>query len=175
MFFSLKVPVSLIFYFLQSHFDPISEPAPSLLVSHTAAGLNSHIMPSKLSTHLRPYPKPRPIFGDSKGKKRKIIDIISSDSSSDSQAFEGNKRTRSSQGGINSHSIVAPVAHIRKALIAQCEPQPAAINGLRMCSLMSMWPHVLTHYFSPHSIISDTIQVVSYQAAVIAYLSPTRH
>ena len=173
--FSLEVSISLILYFPQSHYEPISERAPSLLVSCTAAGLNSRLMSSQLSTHPRPYPKPRPIFGDSKGKKRKIVDIISSDSSSDSQDFDGNKRTRRSQGGLNSDSIVAPVAHIRKALIAQCEPQPAAISGLRMCTLTSMWLHVLTHYFSPHSIISDPIQVVSYQAAIIAYLSPTCH
>ena len=149
--------------------------APSLSVSFTAASLNTHIMSSQLSTHPCPYSKPCPIFGDCKSKKQKLVDVISSDSSSDSQAFDRNKWTQRSQGGLDLGSIMAPATHIWTAFIAQCGLEPTAISGLCMCTLTSMWPHILTHYFSPHSIISDPIQVVSYQAAIVAYLSPTCH
>ena len=121
-----------------------------LLISPMEPALNSQIIPSQLITHPRsrlcpkPCPKPRPIFGESPGKKRKIVDLsrISSDSNPQAslQASGENKRHQNSQGRnlSNSNPIAAPVEDIRQALIAQREPQPAAISSLRTCTLTSI-------------------------------------
>lgn len=135
-----------------------------------AGGLDSQATPS-LVTH--PRPKPHPIFGEGKGKKRKVADL-SGDSHPHWQASGENKRNRNSQSSSisNSNLIAAPVEDIRQALIAQREPQPATISSLRMCSLTSI--QHLTNSFSPHSVLSDPILVVSYQTIGYAYLSPMR-
>jgi hypothetical protein len=129
-------------------------------------GHTSRVTSSQPITHPRPRPKPRPVFEGSKGKKRKIADL-----SNNSQASEENKRNRSSQGRLSNLSpIVAPVEDIWQALIAQRNPQPAAISGLRKCSLTSIW--CLPNYFSPHSVVSHPIPVVSHQTIGNTYLSP---
>lgn len=148
------------------------------MISHTEPGLNSQVIPSQLVTHPHPCPrpKPRPIFGESKGKKRKIADLSGD---SDLQASGENKCNQNSQGSSlnNSKPIVAPMEDIQQALIAQHEPQPAAISSLCMCSLTSI-QHLtqdLTDSFSPHSVVSHPILVVSHQTIGNTYLSPMHH
>ena len=149
-----------------------SEANSTIFVVRTETGLESKSQVT--ATPPRPRPKPCPIFG----KKRKISEDIS-----DSQAFGTQKRTRSgnfsSSFGDSSRGsslIAAPVKDIRQALCAQHEPQPAAINDLRMYSLTFQPMHIsyLT-IISSYSVISDTILVVSFQTITITYLSPMRH
>lgn len=97
VYFAVSRSIFLILYVLQYHFKPMTEPPPSLLVTCMAASLNAHIMSLWLSTCSWPYPRPHPIFGESKGNVWKIIDMVSSNPISDSQAFEGNKLTWSSK------------------------------------------------------------------------------
>ena len=113
-------------FFLQPR---VSNSTPTLLVSHTEAR-----GPSQLTAHPRSRVKPRAIFA-SKGKKCKLSEISeSSDSDPEVLGLLGeNKRSRSGQG--SSSQIAAPVEDIWQALIAQREPQQAAICGLHMCSL----------------------------------------
>ena len=98
-------------------------------------GLSSRVIPSQLDAHPLPHsrsrPKPHPIFGHGKGKKRKIGDL-SGDSNLHRQASGENKRNRSTSSLRKSNPIAAPVGDIRQALIAQCEPQPDAISSLCM-------------------------------------------
>jgi hypothetical protein len=153
---------SLFSRFLQSHFEADSESRSTLIVSRTEFRNDSRATPSHANTNPHPRPKPRPIFS----RKRKISEETSGSGSS------SQKRTRSDN--FLERSIAAPVNDIRQALTAQHEPQPAAVNGLRMCSLASCGS-AASPIISPYSIISDTIPVVSQQTVEDAYLSQTCH
>ncbi|KAH9007878.1 hypothetical protein EDB83DRAFT_2681679 [Lactarius deliciosus] len=87
-----------------SHSEP--ESTPTLFVS--------------CSTRPRTRPQPRPIFG----KKRKVSEEQAGLEET-VHAFGGQKRTRSDR-----FSDLGPLKDLKQALIAQREPQPAAIDGL---------------------------------------------
>ncbi|KAI9450929.1 hypothetical protein BJY52DRAFT_1226912 [Lactarius psammicola] len=105
----------------------------TLLVSYTEESANSYATQSRISTHTRPHPRPRPIYG----KKRRMSKSLSLDDmpatantckkqTPSPQTLGDQKRARTGQTSyvmLNTHSI-------REALIVQHEPPATVVDGL---------------------------------------------